>query len=380
MMKVVTVLGARPQFVKAAMVSKAIAAHNTEKPQPEQIAEILLHTGQHYNYEMSDVFFETLELPAPLYHLGVGSGAHGRQTAEMLNGCEQVLLKEEPDMVVLYGDTNSTLAGALAAAKLQLPVAHVEAGLRSFNRRMPEEINRLVADHLSTLLFAPTSTAVRNLEREGITCGVSLTGDVMFQAAMQHLEIARQQSKILQQLQLGPGAYALATVHRADNTDSRERLLNIIEALIQIGKERPVIWPVHPRTRKALDEISFSLPIQNRVRLLPPVPYQDMLVLEASAQMVLTDSGGVQKEARWFNVPCITLREETEWLETLEGGWNRLAGAEITRILEAVQQITNAPPTVSDDRNVSSTAAETIVSQLFAYSQRKGGRGCESSF
>lgn len=322
-MKVVSVVGARPQFIKAAAVSRILR---------RQHREILLHTGQHYDDLMSDVFFRELDLPPPDVNLGVGSASHGRQTGEMLIGIERVLLEERPDRVLVYGDTNSTLAGALAAAKLGIPLAHVEAGLRSFNRAMPEEINRIVADRLSDLLFCPTQTAVENLAREGITSGVHWVGDVMYDLLLQSLPLAERRSDILERLGLGPGTYLLATVHRAGNTDVRENLSAIIAGLNAVGET--VVFPLHPRTRHALAQWGIA-PGEN-VRLIEPVGYLDMLILEKNARLILTDSGGVQKEAYWLGIPCLTLREETEWVETVEAGWNVLVGTSPERIVEAV--------------------------------------------
>lgn len=337
-MKLVDVVGARPQFIKLAPVLLAIKRHN-EGHQNTHIDEVLVHTGQHYDYEMSQVFFDELGLKPPDYHLGVSSGTHAYQTGEMLKRIEEVLLKEKPDLVMVYGDTNTTLAGALAAAKLHIPVAHVEAGLRSFNLRsfkksMPEEINRVLTDHVSTLLFCPAEAAVRKLQREGfinimnfgrllpldsfpLSLNLSApvvinTGDVMYDAVLLYLELAEKKSKVLEQLSLKPKGYALATVHRAENTDNPERLKGIFKGLATIAKEGlPVIVPRHPRTRKTLT--SFNLhPSAPNLRLIEPVSYLDMLVLEKNARVILTDSGGVQKEAFFFQVPCVTLREETE--------------------------------------------------------------------
>ncbi len=322
-MKVVSVVGARPQFIKAAAVSRVLRRRHEE---------VLLHTGQHYDDLMSDVFFRELDLPRPDVNLGVGSASHGRQTGEMLIGIERVLQEERPDRVLIYGDTNSTLAGALAAAKLGIPLAHVEAGLRSFNRTMPEEINRVVADRLSDFLFCPTRTAVENLAREGITSGVHLVGDVMYDILLWSLPLAERRSGILERLGVVPGTYLLATVHRAGNTDIRENLAAIVAGLNATGE--PVVFPLHPRTRLALDRWGI-VPTEN-VRLIEPVGYLDMLVLEKNARLILTDSGGVQKEAYWLGVPCLTLREETEWVETVEAGWNILVGTSVERLIEAV--------------------------------------------
>ena len=331
-MKIVTIVGARPQFIKCAPISRALRAEHEE---------ILVHTGQHYDANMSDVFFTELAIPAPDYNLGIGSGPQGEQTGRMLAEIEIVLQKEQPDMVLVYGDTNSTLAGALAAAKLHIPVAHVEAGLRSFDRSMPEEINRIVTDHISDLLFCPTQTAVDNLAAEGITKGVHLTGDVMVDALFYNTEIAEKSSTVLEDLdlELDPdlvkGEYYVATVHRASNTDTEENLQNIVEAFGEIGL--PIVFPAHPRTVKYLKGYGLYDHLPKNIHLTDPLPYLDMLHLMRHAKMILTDSGGVQKEAYILKVPCVTLRENTEWVETLEDGWNVLVGADFTKIVEAVR-------------------------------------------
>ena len=348
-MIVLSVVGARPQFIKAAVVSHVLR---------QKHREILLHTGQHYDHEMSRIFFEELGIPEADIHLGVGSGTHGEQTGAMLAQIERVLLRERPDWVLVYGDTNSTLAGALAAAKLHLPVAHVEAGLRSYNRQMPEEINRVLTDHVSDLLFCPTQAAVDNLAREGITAGVHHVGDVMYDAVRNHAQRAAARSRILEELGLAPGSYFLATVHRAGNTDDPTRLTAILDALSALGW--PVVLPAHPRTRKALDALHYQP--GDQVRLIKPVGYLDMLQLEQHARAILTDSGGVQKEAYFAGVPCITLREETEWVETVESGWNTLVGADRECILAAVQHLRlpeERPPLYGDGH-----AAEKIVRLL----------------
>lgn len=352
-MKIVTVIGARPQFIKAAAVSRAIQTSNLKNK--KKIQEILVHTGQHYDYLMDKVFFEELDLPQPHYHLGVGSGSHGKQTGIMLERIEAVLQKEKPEAVLVYGDTNSTLAGALAAAKLNIPIVHVEAGLRSYVRSMPEEINRVLTDHLSTFLFCPTAKAVQNLLKEGIKDGkekmVKNVGDVMFDSILHYSKIAEKTSTILRDLNLfNPQSeiparsaggrnpqYYLVTLHRAENTDDPQKLKSILKALHEIGKETPVILPLHPRTRKMLSLHHLSKEARN-IRIIQPVSYLNMLMLEKNARVILTDSGGVQKEAYWFGVPCITLREETEWIETVKSGWNILAGAETERIIKGVQQ------------------------------------------
>jgi UDP-N-acetylglucosamine 2-epimerase len=328
--KVVTVVGARPQFIKAAAVSRVLR---------ERHHETLVHTGQHYDYEMSGVFFDGLDLPSPDVNLEVGSGAQGAQTAAMLKGIEDVLLSDRPDAVLVYGDTNSTLAGALAASKLLVPLVHVEAGLRSFNRRMPEEINRVVADHLSDVLFCPSDTAVKNLAAEGISTNVHQVGDVMLDV----LNWARHRASantatILERLGLKQKRYALATVHRSENTDSNCRLSNILAAFNALNE--PVIFPIHPRTRKVISEGSFQL--EPHVRLIDPLGYLDMVTVSASARLILTDSGGLQKEAYWLGVPCVTLRDETEWVETVDAGWNTLVGSHDERIVEAARKF--SPP------------------------------------
>ena len=319
-MKVLSVVGARPQFVKCAPVSRAIRKLHEE---------VLVHTGQHYDYLLSEVFFRDLGIPAPDYHLEIGSGSHGVQTGRMLGAIEEVITREEPDLVLVYGDTNSTLAGALATAKVHVPVAHVEAGLRSFDRRMPEEVNRVLTDHCSNLLFCPTATAVANLTTEGITKGVHLTGDVMVDALRENRSLAQERSTALADFDLPRKGYYLSTVHRAGNTDDPAALRAIMEAFALL--DDPVVFPVHPRTRKKFVEYGIE-PTEN-VRVVEPLPYFDMLALLSGARAVLTDSGGVQKEAYILEVPCVTLRENTEWVETLEDGWNVLTGADTDRIV-----------------------------------------------
>jgi UDP-N-acetylglucosamine 2-epimerase len=326
-MKVLSVVGARPQFIKAAALSRSLRIQHDE---------VLLHTGQHYDEQMSAVFFSELGLPQPDINLGVGSGSHGQQTGAMLAGIEGVIQSESPDWVLVYGDTNSTLAAALAAAKLGVSIAHVEAGLRSFNRRMPEEINRVVADRLSRLLFCPSQAAIKNLEREGILNGVHLVGDLMWEALMWAAEVAGRGSRIVTDLNLSDRGYILMTVHRAENTDDPIRLKAILDALGQF--EVPVVFPVHPRTRKAMNELGYALP--ESVRVIDPLGYLDMVELERRARTIVTDSGGVQKEAYWLRVPCVTLREETEWIETVESGWNRLSGTDTERIVLLVNSPT----------------------------------------
>jgi len=317
-MKILTVIGARPQFIKAAVVS-----HQFKKS--ENIKEILVHTGQHYDSNMSDLFFQELEIPQPNYNLEIGSGNHGFQTGQMLAKIEELLLIEKPDWVLVYGDTNSTLAGALTAVKLHIPVAHVEAGLRSFNKKMPEEINRILTDHSSDLLFVPTVTGVNNLKNEGIIGDkVQLVGDVMYDGALLYGEKAQAKSDILNQLNLTTKNYILTTIHRAENTDSEARIKAIFNGLIKISQSIPVILPLHPRTAKMLKTYDLFAEVNRNLRLIEPVGYLDMVMLEKNAKLIVTDSGGVQKEAFFYQVPCVTLRDETEWIELVQLGWNRL--------------------------------------------------------
>ena len=356
-MKIVSIVGARPQFIKASSVSKAL--RQTEHQ------EFMIHTGQHYDYEMSRVFFNEMELPEPDVNLEVGSGSHGKQTGEMLMRIEKILMAEKPDCVLVYGDTNSTLAGALAAVKLHIPVAHVEAGLRSFNRKMPEEHNRLLTDHMSDFLFCPTKTAVNNLENEGITREVHLVGDVMYDSILHHIKLAERKSDVLERLKLKPKCYALATVHRAENTDAPDRFRNIIEALDLISKETRVIFPVHPRTKKYLRNSELK-PQDLKFTIIDPVPYLDMLLLEKHARVILTDSGGVQKEACWFKVPCVTLRDETEWIETVTSGWNTVVGTNPDLIKKAVEEAHSERDIRNfyGDGNASTSIANIISSKL----------------
>lgn len=358
-MNIVSVVGARPQFIKAAAVSRVLRQHHTET---------LLHTGQHYDYGMSQVFFEELDIPPPEVNLSIGSGSHGAQTGAMLAGIEQVLLARTPSLVLVYGDTNSTLAGALAAAKLHIPVAHVEAGLRSFNRRMPEELNRVVTDHLSAVLLCPGQTAVDNLAREGVVQGVHLVGDVMSDALAYAAARARDRSSILERLDVAPHAYLLATVHRAENTDDADRLRNILAAFAALNT--PVVFPVHPRTRKKIAELAETdetllHSLSSNVQMIEPVGYLDMVMLEQSARMILTDSGGIQKEACWLGIPCVTLRDETEWVETVEAGWNVLASADQQRIVNAITtfRIPDKRPTLYGDGNVAQRCLSILETQ-----------------
>lgn len=331
-MRIASVVGARPNFIKLAPVSRAIR---------ERFDEIIIHTGQHYDYEMDRIFFDEIGIPEPDHHLGVGSGSHGHQTGEMLARIEDALIEEQPDVVIVFGDTNTTLAGALAAAKLHITLVHVEAGLRSYDRRMPEEINRVLVDHCSDLLSCPTQRAVDNLRLEGIVDGVYLTGDVMVDAMNSCIEIARR-SAILERLNLRPKDYVLATLHRAENTDDVSRLKEITGAFLELGQT--LVFPCHPRTEKLLRKIDLWEDLTKSIRVIKPVGYLDMLQLESNARRILTDSGGVQKEAYILKVPCVTLRERTEWVETVEDGWNILVGADKKRIVRAATEFAPTHP------------------------------------
>ena len=409
MLKIITIIGARPQFIKAATVSRVIAQHNSLANASDSITEILVHTGQHYDDNMSRIFFDELDIPKPHYNLEIGSGPHGKQTGAMLSAIEGVLIREKPDLVLTYGDTNSTLAGALAATKLHITSAHVEAGLRSYNRRMPEEINRIIADELSNLLFCPTETAVTNLRREGIggsqvdqLQGLDLdkqlvfnSGDVMYDSILFNKNLAEKKSKILDRLGLSNhfGSlidYCLATIHRPENTDSEPNLTQILEVLTQITAttETRVILPLHPRTRNKIEEFGLEKKFNlltlkcnpnsssNPITIIDPIGYLDMVQLEKHAYAILTDSGGVQKEAYLLSVPCITLRKETEWVETLNAGWNILAGPDTQKSTNAFSMLSHwtgqSPPFLQSTNQVNSTnvygdgkAAEKIVDIIF---------------
>jgi len=342
-MKILTILGARPQFIKAGAVSRAIKQYNSQITNHQSlITEIIVHTGQHYDKNMSDVFFEELHLPKPDYYLGVGGKSHGAMTGEMIIKLEEVMLKEKPDVVLVYGDTNSTLAGAIAASKLHIPIAHVEAGLRSFNMRMPEEINRILTDRISKWLFCPTETAVENLKKEGYSVEgegrrvkgegfgkVINVGDVMLDAAMYYKQYAKKPLS----LSTVTGNFILCTIHRAENTDEPQRLKNIFEAIKTIAKDTQIILPLHPRTKQKIKELSLSL---NTVTIIDPVGYLEMIWLLNNCRLVMTDSGGLQKEAYFFKKPCITLRDETEWVELVELGANVLVGADKEKIVTVV--------------------------------------------
>ncbi len=335
-MKVVTILGARPQFIKAAVCSRAMQRWNESSSEHEKIDEVIVHTGQHYDSNMSQVFFDDLGIPLPKYNLGVGGATHGHATGSMLAKVEDILLTEKPDWVLVYGDTNSTLAGALAAAKLHIKVAHVEAGLRSFNKLMPEEVNRVLTDHISELLLCPTETAVENLKMEGIVNKVYNIGDVMLDASLYYKEKATSDSTILSELGLEPKAFTLATCHRAESTDKKNVLQDIFVGLNEINKEIDVVLPLHPRTKTALEKFNLSHLLSN-IRVIEPIPFLDMIQLEINAKFIVTDSGGVQKEAYFYKVPCITMRQETEWTETVEYGWNQLVGTCGKKLIEATK-------------------------------------------
>jgi UDP-N-acetylglucosamine 2-epimerase len=371
-MKIVSIVGARPQFVKLAPLCREVDLINRRRKL--RIRHLIVHTGQHYDYRMDRVFFEEMSIPRPACNLGVGSGAHGRQTAEMLHRIEEILEKERPDWTLVYGDTNTTLAGALAAAKLRIPLAHVESGLRSYNRAMPEEINRILTDHSADILFCPTQGSARTLKHEGfdrilnggrLITGAALkaagrrplfplvanVGDIMVDAIHQAAEIAEKKSDILARLGLSPRSYYLATIHRAENTDAPETLRALMKSFSLIAKRHgPVVFSLHPRTKKALTDLDLYRGVARDLVLLdPPVGYFDMLTLERNAAKILTDSGGVQKEAFIFRTPCVTLRTETEWTETVASGWNTVAGTRIDDILKAVA----SPPPRSGSRSTS---------------------------
>ncbi len=360
-MKLVTVVGARPQFVKAVVVSRALCALPDAR-----IDEIMVHTGQHFSANMSDVFFEELGLKQPAYNLGIDSLSHGAMTGRMLERLEEVLVTEKPDAVLLYGDTNSTLAGALAASKLQIPLAHVEAGLRSFNMSMPEEINRIIVDRLSSFLFCPSDVAVSNLHNEGITQGVYCVGDVMFDAIRAFGDISAKNVRV-DEIVANPDNFVLVTVHRAENTDNTMRLREIFRALSHIARDTEVVFPLHPRTRNILDPAGLG-EFTSRMNLIDPLSYTEMLALERCARAILTDSGGIQKEAYFNGTPCITLRDETEWVETVELGWNSVVGADYELIMDAWRKIDKYPMSRErmpyGDGHASDKIADILVGQL----------------
>lgn len=366
-MKILTIVGARPQFIKAATVSRAIAEHNQSSPE-HSVQEILLHTGQHYDAQMSDVFFEQMQIPHPDYHLGIGGLSHGAMTGRMLEKIESIVFTEKPDAVLVYGDTNSTLAGTLAAVKAHIPVAHVEAGLRSYNLEMPEEVNRVLTDRVARWLFCPTHQAIDNLSKEGIRDGerqtiVKNVGDVMYDAALFYQEIATPSPAIASLLEKLDGSFYLATVHRAENTNTRSRLQSILTALDHISEKIPVVLPLHPRTRQLVGDFQIS-----HIHILEPVSYFDMISLLQNCGGVFTDSGGLQKEAYFFGKPCVTLREETEWVELVDSGFNTLVGADLDKILQAENTIAEDFHAKIADRSMQlygdGNAAQHILSEL----------------
>lgn len=361
-MKIVTIIGARPQFIKAAVVSRAIESYNRQNSE-NLIEEVIVHTGQHYDNNMSNIFFTEMLIPKPKYSLHIGGGLHGAMTGKMLEQIETVLLEERPNVILVYGDTNSTLAGALAASKLHIPVAHVEAGLRSFNMNMPEEINRILTDRVSKWLFCPTKTAVNNLFKEGFKnffAKVECIGDVMYDAALFYKQNAKPSGKISELINRH-GIFYLATIHRAENTDKVERLRNIIESLESIAKEKSVILPLHPRTKKVIEMENIKI---ESIITIEPVGYFDMICLLERCLAVFTDSGGVQKEAYFFQKQCITLRDETEWIELVENGFNQLVGAEKTKILQAEQNLKLIKKDFSQQLYGDGKAGEKIINIL----------------
>ena len=374
-MKLVTIIGARPQIIKAAALSRAIRNHYKD-----QIQEIIVHTGQHYDDNMSQVFFDELQIPRPDYNLHVGSASHGVQTARMTEGIEDILIKEQPDFIVLYGDTNSTLAGAVAAAKIHVPIVHIEAGLRSFNKAMPEEINRIVCDHCSTLLFTPTKAGLENLKREGFPMDnegpftidnpkVYHCGDIMYDNSLHFADIAEAKTEIIQRLELAGNPFILATIHRDSNTDHPERLSAIFKAIIRLSEECRIVLPLHPRTSKLLktnldEELQMQVFNNTNISLIPPVSFLEMIALERHARLVMTDSGGVQKESYFFKKPCIILRPETEWVEIVQTGNAILADADESRIMQAWQHFKDNPPTSFPEIFGDGHAAEFMLEKI----------------
>jgi UDP-GlcNAc3NAcA epimerase len=369
-MKIITIVGARPQFIKASTVSRAIFNYNRKvkisgdisiPKSCGEINEVIIHTGQHFDDNMSQIFFNELELPKPAANLGIGGGTHGKNTGRMIEAIENVLINECPNLVLVYGDTDSTLAGALSAAKMHFPIAHIEAGLRSFNRKMPEEINRVLTDHISDVLFAPTETAVNNLKSEGIFGDkVVNVGDVMYDAALFYSRKAETHSSILNRLQIKTKEYLLATIHRAENTDDPKRLSVITEALNRLSKELTVVFPVHPRTKNRLNALNTSL--NPSVMFIDPIGYLDMVMIEKNALIIATDSGGIQKEAFFYGVPCVTLRTETEWIESIQIGWNRLTNPnDLNSILISIKEAIHSKPICKDKPYGVGNSAEIIV-------------------
>lgn len=362
-MKILTVVGARPQFIKAAVVSRELRRRGDAK-------EILLHTGQHFDDNMSDVFFRELDIPRPDHQLDIHGCGHGEMTGRMLAGIERVLIQELPDMVLVYGDTNSTLAGALASVKMKIPVAHVEAGLRSFNRAMPEEINRVLTDHAADILFTPTSVATGHLLKEGISPeNIHQVGDVMFDAAIFYANKAKQKGDIVERLGLSERGYILTTLHRAENTDDPGRLMAILNNLNAAAMQLPVVLPLHPRTRLAIEKLN-GVSLDPMIRIIEPVGYLDMVMLEQNARVIVTDSGGVQKEAYFHRVPCLTVRDETEWTELVECGWNKIVGMDAEKFSSALAlAMTGSPPEWRSDLYGSGQSAARIVDLLFSFAK-----------
>ncbi|MFN4123670.1 MAG: non-hydrolyzing UDP-N-acetylglucosamine 2-epimerase [Flavobacteriales bacterium] len=372
-MNIITIIGARPQIIKAAAISRSVASRHG------QVNETIVHTGQHYDHNMSQVFIDELGIAPPAINLNVGSGSHGKQTAAMLSGIEEILLDQKPHWLVIYGDTNSTLAAAVAASKIHIPIVHIEAGLRSFNKSMPEEVNRIVADHLSTLLFVPTQTGVENLKHEGFDTefkgpysadkpGVFLTGDLMYDNSLYYAEVAAQRSRILDDNELYKEKFVLATIHRDSNTDNPVHLNALIKTFIEITEEKGVelVLPLHPRTRKMM-EVNLTSGNQQQlsqsklIKLIPPASFLDMIMLEKNASIIMTDSGGVQKEAYFFKKPCIILRPETEWVELLHSGTAMIADADPEKIHSAFEKLSNATDLNFDPLYGDGKAAEKML-------------------
>lgn len=358
-MKILTVVGARPQFIKAANVSRLLKNNYRSL-----VDEVIVHTGQHFDENMSKIFFDELDIPVPQYNLEISGGNHGEMTGRMMELIERVIIKEKPDYVLVYGDTNSTLAGALASSKLHIPIAHIESGLRSFNMRMPEEINRILTDRISTLLFCPTETAVKNLINEGLSSGIYNFGDVMYDAAIFYKNKAEEKSKILQTLNISNKSFILSTCHRAENTDDSNRLKQILIALSSMAKSIPVVLPLHPRTKKLINSYGLANFLDSLI-VTDPLAFMDMIALEQSAKIICTDSGGVQKEAFFYNVPCITMRDETEWIETVNLGWNKLARANSELILGAFESYLDTIPPISKSNPYGNgMASQKIINQI----------------
>lgn len=356
MKKILTIIGARPQFIKAATISRAFKTHY-----PKLINEIIVHTGQHYDANMSDIFFQEMQIPEPNYQLHVGGKSHGEMTGEMLGKLELLMQQEKPDLVLVYGDTNSTLAGALAASKLHIPVAHVEAGMRAFNKQIPEEINRILTDHISSYFFCTTEEPANNLKAEGITDQIHVVGDVMYDAVLFYQKIAKP-SEVVNKL---PKDFYLVTMHRQENTDNKENFLGIWKALAELAKDKPVVFPMHPRTQKYVKQ--YGITISPDILLIEPVGYFDMLYLLEHAAQVITDSGGLQKEAYYFHKPCIIMRDQTEWKELVECGVAKLTGANTDKILQAVFQLKNIctfPKNLYGDGNAADKIAKTLVASI----------------